>query len=328
MPIGHSLVLLQEPLETVPPEHAEKPFLAHDLADILTPKQLDALHAYSQAYFGTTDIPSILHNLPAAFYGRLSANHAAQAMLSVRYSIGCDAEREIEKDPVLRVVRKISSSQWRWGHADRDWNDIVSAYRGIAAFDLGIDGFEVRLDHTTGYNEKGRSEHAGIFLDGVFGFLVHWKGKHVMTIGFSISKGRVLLQQVQAVSRTGNRWMFRMPANRMEFVIDRLSAAFPDREILIGDGSDYAGRSLSEYRSGLEDVEGDLASIRKRIAEGRGDSDGELARREEQRAKLSEKIEGLRSDMARIDALYRETGRWTRGKVFKANGMRHYALAA
>src|SRR3546814_1923886 len=65
-------------------------------------------------------------------------------------------------------------------------------------------------------------KHSRTPLDGVFAYLVQYKGEHVMTLGFSLINDRqILLQQVQLKNRTGNRWLFRFPENRLEFIIDR-----------------------------------------------------------------------------------------------------------
>lgn len=199
----------------------------------------------------------------------------------------------------------------------------MDAYEGIRNFEMGIDGFELTLDCTTGYNEKGYSRETRTYLDGVFGFLVHWKSKHVMTIGFSIADNRrILLQQVQAKSKTGNRWMFKLPANRMEFIIDRLSQAFPLHQILIADGADYAKRSLTEYTEAMDRRLPQLAK-----ASEAQDSE-ETERLAEHVEILREKIATIKRDTPRLVALYRDLGRYVPGKTFEANGMRHYALAA
>ena len=191
---GTSLSQLAGVLTRVPVHQNRKPVRSFDVMGALGEK----FRAYALDVYETDDIEDLIHDLPARAFERLGRDRAAKTMLSNKNSIPSEVEREIEKDPILRVVRKIDSSTWRWGHARRSWNDIVSAMEGLSSFHLGSDEFEITLDQTTGRNEYGHSEHSRTFLDGVFGFLVHCKGEHVMTIGFSFAAGRrLLVQQVQ-----------------------------------------------------------------------------------------------------------------------------------
>src|SRR3546814_5464994 len=117
-----------------------------------------------------------------------------------------------DANPSHELLRKIKSSIWRWSLNDKSRNEVVDAYAAIRSFDLGIEGLEVTLDYTNGYNEQGMGKHSRTPLDGVFAYLVQYKGEHVMTLGFSIINDRqILLQQVQLKNRTGNRWLFRFP---------------------------------------------------------------------------------------------------------------------
>ena len=135
-----------------------------------------------------------------------------------------------------------------------------------------------------------------------------------MTIGFTIVAGRkLLLQQVQATSKSGNRWMFKLPANRLEFVIDKLRDAFPGHEILVADGEDYAGVSMGQYEDAYE-----IVSKRDNF-----DNDDR-----EHLEYLSRKIAQLEQDMPRIAAFYRNTGRYQLGAEVKIADLKHYKLAA
>lgn len=126
-----------------------------------------------------------------------------------------------------RLIGKIESSRWRWGvEGGEKWNTLVDFHRAIRTFDFGIEGFEVRLDYSTYYNEKGWSEFSRTYLDGAFGYLIYYKGKHVLTIGFSLCKERhILIQQIQLKNPKGNRWLFKIK-NLREHVIDRMFATF------------------------------------------------------------------------------------------------------
>jgi hypothetical protein len=305
-------------LAHVAPEHDECPVRSFDPYAFYREGARDAV----REEYGTDEFEQIIHRLPVKALQALGTGNAAMAFVS-RTGCGCsDAERDLCKDPVIDLVRKIRSSMWRWGHEKALWNEIVDAYDGIRSFDPGVAGFDVQLTYTTGYNENGNNcrEHAGeqggdrVWLDGVFGFLVRWKGEHVMTIGFTVVAGRrILLQQVQAASKTGNRWMFRLPANRMEFVIDRLRTAFPGHAILVADGADYASVSMDQYRRRLE-------TVRARTDKDQDDLD-EIAH-------LRACIANLKRDVPRIAALYRDVGRHGLGEKVEVAGRTHYALAA
>lgn len=318
MNTGIPLTAYADDLSYVPVHLNDTPAKAFDVLEAVGGN----VREYISSRYETTDIHKVLHRMPTAFFERLGTDLGAKAMLSCPYALDSSTEEELNAIPSFELIRKISSSMWRWGTRRAKWNEIVDAWNGIRSFDLGIEGFDVTLDYSTWYNPCGNSKHTRTYLDGVFGFLVHWKGQHVMTIGFSIVDGRrLLLQQVQAVNPTGNRWMFRLPANRMEFVIDRLMAAFPRHTLMIADGADYAQRSLDSYRNGLE-------SSARRLDQSNGGSPEYADRLQKEVKAFSEKIAGLEQDIDRIAALYRNIGRYTLGDEFKTNGMRHYKLAA
>ncbi len=316
MTIGIDRGLFSEDLSYVPVHLNHCPVRSFDAFEAMGPNVRKKLIDY----YLSDDVVDFLHELPAKAFLKMGIDRAAKAMLSKKYSFSVGIEKELEQEEALHLVRKIDNSVWRWGRGRAAWNDIVDTYNGIRSFDMGIKGFTVTLDCTTGYNEKGYSREARAYLDGVFGFLVHWKGQHVMTIGFSIASGRrLLLQQVQATSKSGNRWMFKIPGNRMEFVLDRIRAAFPRHKIHIADGADYAKRSYCEYSEALDRQ--NMLLARERDPE-------DIARTQEAVAKILQKIDTIKRDTPRIASLYSDVGRYSRGKTYKANGMRHYALAA
>lgn len=188
---------------------------------------------------------------------------------------------------------------------------------------LSSDEFEITLDQTTGRNDYGHSEHSRTYLDGVFGFLVHWKGEHVMTIGFSFAAGRrLLIQQVQNTKRTGNRWLFRLPRNRMEHIIDQFRTAFPKHHIHVADGADYAHRSMESYQGARDRAVENLARLDPVEDEGR------YAERKSRLEEIEQDIAHLEQETERLSRFYRETGRHQQTREWKTNGLRHYALAA
>ena len=316
---GTSLTDYNVDLTYVPQIHNDVPVRAINALETMSPgKEQEVLD-----YFGAEEIRDIIHHLPLKAFLALDEDQRAKTIHSCTESIESQTKRELNRSPIQHVVHKIKSSMWRWGLNDAPWNEIVDAYNGIRNFDMGIAGFETRLDTTSSYCEKGWSVHAKIYLDGVFGLLVHWKGRHVLTIGFSIvSDRRLLLQQIQSTSPTGNRWRFKLPGNLTEFVVDRLAASFPQYTIHIADGADYAQRSLKEYQHGLSRYSSDM------IENAAKTNPAEAERLKKEMSYYEDKIAHLKNDMTRIARIYADAGRYTRGNEFTANGMRHYALAA
>lgn len=239
------------------------------------------------------------------------------------------------------LVHKIGSSMWRWGYKRGAWNDIVEFHQNIRTFDLDIDGFEIRLDHSTYFNECGYSQYSRTFLDGVFAFLVYYKGEHVMTIGFSLmADRRILIQQIQLTRRRGNRFLFKMPANRVEHIIGRFHAAFPTHELFIADGGDVINKSLKSYQRAYDAVcerrakmaiqvaKADEATIARHLLLGCTLIDHETKLEDEARI-FMEKIEHATAEVDRLRAFYANGGRYKqrkRGKI-ETNGITHYRIA-
>lgn len=314
----------------VPDQMGENPAQSFDLAERLGPK----VSAWVRAQRGlkpTDDLMKAASSIPMRAYALITRDELCKVQHSTFTMLDASVEDAFKADPTLRLFAKVRSSLWRWGCARGHWNELVAAYEGIRSFDLGHPAFALTLDHTTGYNERGFSEHSRTFLDGVFGYLVHYKAKHVMTIGLSVMGGRrVLLQQVQAKSRTGNRWLYKLPRNLTEHVLDRLAIAFPHHALFVADGADLMGETLQSYRRGLaREREAKQRALRSL---GRDPSD-ESARRRLASAKADirefrEKIAHARADRPRIAAAYAATGRHVLGKAVKVNGLRHYAVTA
>lgn len=205
------------------------------------------------------------------------------------------------------VVRKIQSSMWRWGVGKGTWNEVVEAYDNLRHFSFGARDFEVRLDHTTSYNEYGRGKYSRVYLDGVFAYLVYYKRKHVMTVGFSVQENRnLLVQQVQSANRSGNRWLYRLPQNRLEFVIELFKQNFPKYQLWLIDGSSLVEKTLADYRSSLQSAQ--------------------RSQRTEAELALKEKIEHLKADKARLVAFYANVGQFRLGSSKKVRGLIHHRV--
>lgn len=326
--IGVPLSDLSANLIRVAPEFAKKPIRSFDAIAAMG----DHVRDYMLGYHESLDVEEHTSHLPYEAFDLLTPDQLAKTLVSAKHSIPSEMRDRFEVHPTQRLVAKIRSSMWRWGMRNDDWNAVVDAYDAIRSFDLGVPGFTVTLDHTSYYNERGRGVHCRRWLDGVFAFLVHWKGEHVMTLGFSVTGDRgVLIQQIQTTKRTGNRWLFRFPANRTEYIIDRFAAAFTGHALHIVDGADVAGMYLKGYRETKKGHLKTVADYERRLERGVGVEDdilGYIADEKAKAAALAEKIRHLAKDRPRLSAIYADTGRYARGAVLKMNDFRHYALAA
>lgn len=204
-----------------------------------------------------------------------------------------------------RLVWKIGNSMWRWGVGADVWNEVVESYNGIRAFSLDLrDDFELRLDFTTGPNPRGYSEFSRTYLDGVFAFLVYFRGKHVMTIGFSITEGRrVLLQQVQLIQKKGNRFLYRFPDNYLEFVVECFKEHFPGFEVCVVDGNDIVDENLDGYTKQLVREKKWLADTLQEKSMARN-----ISRTKEIIRKIENAIEHLKNDRDRLVNFYNNIG--------------------
>jgi hypothetical protein len=141
---------------------------------------------------------------------------------------------------------------------------MVRAYRSIRRFNFGLPGFTVRLDYSTYYNPRGYAKCSGVFLDGVFGFLVYYGDEHVLTIGFSVAPNdQLLVTQIQLAKQKGNRFLYKLPLHYVDHVLARLIVAFPHFEIFLVDGESLGESELAQYRSGLKRARSEFRKHRR-----------------------------------------------------------------
>lgn len=267
------------------------------------------------------------HNLPRDAFMGFSFDELCKLRYSTPIMMDGSVEKLFETSACHEVVRKIKSSMWRWGCGTGTWNEIVDAYEGVRRFTFTDDpDFEIRLDHTTYFNEFGYAKYSRIFLDGVFAYLVYYKGVHALTIGFSIlEKKQLLIQQVQSAKRTGNRYLYRLPKNRLEFVIDLFRASFPGFRLYVIDGQCLVEKTLADYRRGLLSAEKHCERYRHNL--GRcDDAKRLLEKNEKEREMFAAKISHLETDGPRLASFYRDAGRFTLGSAKKINGLTHYEV--
>lgn len=308
---GYPQAMFKENLTHVPEIHAKKPVATLDAAGKFDAETMGKI----KDDYGHLD--TFLKTKSAEFFKKF---FSFDEFCKIRYSsismMSQNVEDLFKYDPEYAIIEKIKSSMWKWGYGDMSWNETVDVYDGIRNFTFPLDGFDLRLDFTSGYHERGYARESDTYIDGVFAFLVYYKGEHVMTLGFSVTQERrLLVQQIQLAQRKGNRFLFRMPANRVEFVLDCFAKAFPSHNLLIADGHDIGNVSLQSYKNCLVEVEEKIRAKNKQ-------EDLEL------RALLEEKIAHLTADLPRLMALYANTGRYTRAQSVDVNRIRHYPLAA
>lgn len=275
------------------------------------------LAAYREAYFGAASFSFLneYHHLPLQMFADFSFDELCKLRYSSTIMMDKTVTTLFETKAQYEIVRKIENSMWRWS-GKGEWNEIVDAYNGIRHFTLIEDArFEVRLDHTGHCDECGWSKYGRRYLDGVFGFLVYYKGVHVFTVGFSLLRGkRIYIQQVQSTKRSGNRWRYQLPHNLVEFVIDRFTACFPGYALFIVDGGSLSDKIRREYETGLQLLQA------RRI---------KSADDEEREKKLEADVAHVTNDRSRLAALYRAVGKYSlgppRGPTYRL--MHHPVLA-
>lgn len=281
---------LTKPLTHVQPENQTRP-----IQSFVSKEKLD-------------EIKDSYHRLPLESLSQLSFDQLCKLYFSSTITLHSTVEKKFETDIHLDVIRKIISSIWRWSRSRGTWNEIVDAYDRIRNFSFETNpDFNIRLDYSKGRNQSGYSKFSETFLDGSFGFLVHYRNKHVMTVGFSIlNEKRILIQQVQLTQRSGNRFLYQLPNNRLEFIIDLFRKNFPDYLLHIINAKDLTKKIASEYKSSLERWH---------------DSP-------ERSAQIKEAIRHLRADEKRLVSFYKNTGRYRLKKKTRvtANGLSHFQI--
>jgi hypothetical protein len=316
-------------LVRVPPEHDEKP-----AATIENPEaRLGLYKRYMDRWYGPFDFATQYHRLPLKALRRFNFDELYKLRYSSSTMMDASVEDHLKKDPNYCVLEKICSSLWRWSSSRGTWGEIVDAYNNIRAFKLDIPGFEVRLDHTTSYNEFGRGQYSHrTYLDGAFGFLVHYKGEHMLTIGFSIlSERRLLLHQVQSAKRSGNRGLFKLPCNRVEFVLDRFAKCFPGYRLFVVDGVSLAKKTVASYGVGLESEEKVRdhywQSWRSATNPIEADQQCRRFRRAEKRVMQYHRcIRRVRHETSRLSEFYRQVGRYQLGEPITKFSLVHYEV--
>jgi hypothetical protein len=287
-------------------------------------KSLEVIHLYYSENF---DFKKKYYDLRWEWLSGFSFDEICKLRYSTIVSMHQSVDDVFRNKVQYEIVHKITNSMWRWGMGRGTWNEVVDAYDNIRNFHFHDDpNFEIRLDYTTGYNEYGYAKFSRTYIDGTFAFLVYYKGTHVMTIGFSILEGRrILIQQVQSTKRSGNRYLFKLPSNRLEFVLELFQKNFSGYKLWVIDGHSLVEKSLRDYRGALEREEEFLRTHNedsfwtKKFLEEKKEDCEQLRRR----------IAHLEADRERLAAFYKNTGQYQlKLEPKEINRLRHYPIAA
>ena len=294
-------------LKKVSAAHAECPAAAikHPLKKLgsLPP---DHLCADGKEFSFLTDY----NKIPMGGLVKFSFDEICKMMYSRSSTMHETVEDIFETNTEYEIVHKIQSSMWRWSRSKGTWNEIVDAHQYLRSFVFTDDpNFEIRLDHSTYHNPFGYSKYSRIFIDGTFAFLVYYKQNHVLTIGFSLLAGKkILLQQVQSSKRVGNRWLYRLPPNRLEFILELFQKNFPGYTLHVIDARSLVRKTLSDYQRALLNAQ---QWYREYLSSNRNKD--RLHEYAQECQDLKERIRHLKKDAVRLDSFYRNTGRFTLG---------------
>lgn len=311
---GINMSSLKGELHHVDAEFAENPALSIQEVD----SKLDFCRDFLKAYFKDFSFQKDYHKLPVGAFRNFSFDELCKLRYSTFSTMDDSVDNLFNRRLRYEVFNKIRSSMWRWGCGNGTWNEVVNAWNGIRNFSLGLGpDFETRLDYTRGINAYGNSKFSRTFLDGVFAFLVHYKRKHVMTIGFSIMEGeRILIQQVQLKQKSGNRWLYKLPKNRMEFAIDLFAKNFSGFTLYVVDGQSLAEKTLANYKEGLQ---------RAQDKKDRVEYCGADIRENEIEA-FQTRIAQLMADSPRLSHFYGDCGKYVLGQSITVNRLIHHKL--
>lgn len=324
---GISLSLLAGELFPVGPDHQEKPAETIENWEEKLGPWLEWARDGDPKFNLLTD----MHRLPLAAFEGFSFDEFCKLRYSTIFTMQKDVDELFESDPQYEFVRKIKSSMWHWGWGV--WNDVVDAHEKIRTFRFGPSpDFSVQFDHSTYHNEFGYSKYARVFLDGELAYLIHYKGKPVMTIGFSIAGGRkLLLQQVQLRERTGNRFLYKLPRNYLEYVIECLSEHFAGYTLYLVDGELLVKRIMRDYENGCEHTRRSVKRAREALATAKPEDREEALRwfnrQTQELGELETKLAHFKQDAARIIAFYGMTGRYERKEEYSRYHLTHHRLA-
>lgn len=200
------------------------------------------------------DFWGLQHRLPARYFDVFSFEELARLQYSTPIGLSFSSRfRWLEcSHPADAVFWKIHVSHYKWsGSTKRNWNRLVTDYQGLHKLSWNRKDFEVTLDVACGENPYGPGSSSRTYLDGTFGLLVHYRSRHVLTVGFSfIPEQGILLNQVQTRNPRGNRWIFHHDRSLVDHALDRLQTAYPDHTLFLVEGNSLVRTILDNYSPG------------------------------------------------------------------------------
>jgi hypothetical protein len=161
-----------------------------------------------------------------------------------------DLDRHVEEHEAL--VWKVRHALWRYG-GSTDFQQFVECHNGLGRLSVDLPGFGVRVSHTRSINTAAWADHGRdnpIYLDASFGALVHYRGEHVMTVGFAPSAYGICVAQVQLRQNRGNRFLYKLPAPYLDFALDLLQRAFPRDALYLVTGASTTAAIRAAYGKG------------------------------------------------------------------------------
>lgn len=206
-----------------------------------------------------------------------------------------------EYDPLLRPQWQVHNSFWHYGWSFEDEYELdgrgswrhtpgsehawdVRRYRAFAATCRGLrsfkfgDGFETYLNHVRGCGEFGlalwgrREGQRLVYLDGKLGLAVVRGGEHLLTVGVSPSARGLLVAQVQLRRPRGNRWLYKLGAPLVDYVLERLRTAFGQTPLWLVTGRSAAEAVRRSYGEGAGSDAGTLARVERLYAPPRSET--------------------------------------------------------
>jgi hypothetical protein len=191
--------------------------LVHDNSELLT-------------MLASADRTSVVRAVPVWFLAnKVSFEAVVRAWYANPHVFDTQVLGYFRMNPAFRIVEKIRTSFELYG-ARSDavtWNTCVHVYNTLQQLIAPGPSFDVTIDWVKADSISGFSQKANVYLDGIFGILIHYKGKHVLTIGVSFtSYGEVLVHQIQMKHSRGNRFLFQCSPHYMVYFSKWLKNSF------------------------------------------------------------------------------------------------------
>lgn len=271
----------------VPPRYDTNPLRTFSLYDKFEPYRTTIEEDWGISAPWGTDEKSILEKsryLPSdPYFSEFTFDELAKYLFSgaIQSDAGLLFERRdrtgaerIPPEP-FEFIYKLRNSMHHYGRYPGSWNNLVLAYYAIPDFNFGPE-FEVRFDHSSYFNEWGSAQHTVddilrykeslgraatqdyfneniVYLDGVFAYFIHFRGKHVLTLGFSVGEGRIFINQIQLRQPKGNRWLYQLPTDLLSYCVNRMYEHFSrwGFDVYLVEGTSLAKRIAAVHKGGI-----------------------------------------------------------------------------